>query len=122
MNRKLIIGALLAAGIIAGIWLWPGKDAGLAGLPQILDGIRHYASDAPRAAAGSFFLIYMLTAALGIPGGVLLTTAAGAIFGTLQGLVLVSFASSIGATLNLLAARFLFRDSSNAALPAAWNA
>ncbi len=109
MNRKLIIVALLVAGIMAGIWLWPGTVAGLASLPQILADIRNYASDAPLAAGGSFFLLYVLTAALGIPGGVLLTTAAGAIFGTLQGLVLVSFASSIGATLNLLAARFLFR-------------
>jgi pyruvate/2-oxoglutarate dehydrogenase complex dihydrolipoamide dehydrogenase (E3) component/uncharacterized membrane protein YdjX (TVP38/TMEM64 family) len=109
MNRKLIIGSLLTAGIIAGIWLWPGRDANLAGLPQVLDDIRSRANDAPLAAGGSFFLIYVLTAALGIPGAVLLTTAAGAIFGTLQGLVLVSFASSIGATLNLLAARFLFR-------------
>ena len=108
MNRKLIIGALLVAGIMAGIWLWPGTAAGLASLPQILADIRNYASDAPLAAGGGFFLLYVLTAALGIPGGVLLTTAAGAIFGTLQGLVLVSFASSIGATLNLLAARFLF--------------
>lgn len=109
MNRKLIIGALLTACIIAGIWLWPGKGAEIAGLPQILDDIRQHASDAPLTAGGSFFLVYVLAAALGIPGAVLLTTAAGAIFGTLQGLVLVSFASSIGATLNLLAARFLFR-------------
>ncbi len=110
MNRKLIIGALLAAGIIAGAWwLWPGHDSGSGSLPQLLTDIRGRAQDAPLAASGSFFLLYVLTAALGIPGAVLLTTAAGAIFGTLQGLVMVSFASSIGATLNLLAARFLFR-------------
>jgi pyruvate/2-oxoglutarate dehydrogenase complex dihydrolipoamide dehydrogenase (E3) component/uncharacterized membrane protein YdjX (TVP38/TMEM64 family) len=109
MNRKLIIGALIITGILAAIWLWPGTGLRLAGLPQILEDIRHGASEAPLLAGGSFFLVYVLTAALGIPGAVLLTTAAGAIFGTLQGLVLVSFASSIGATLNLLAARFLFR-------------
>lgn len=109
MNRKLIIGALLTAGIIAAVWLWPTDGSGLAGLPQILTDIRSRAQDAPLAAGGGFFLVYVVGAALGIPGAVLLTTAAGAIFGTLQGLVLVSFASSIGATLNLLAARFLFR-------------
>ena len=111
MNRKLIIGALLTVGIIAGIWLWPETGSGSGNLPQVLTDIRSRAQDAPLAAGGSFFLIYVLTAALGIPGAVLLTTAAGAIFGTLQGLVLVSFASSIGATLNLLAARFLFRPA-----------
>ncbi|MEZ5562095.1 MAG: FAD-dependent oxidoreductase [Gammaproteobacteria bacterium] len=109
MNRKLIIGALVAAGSLAAIWLWSGNGPGLASMPQVLDDIRSRANEAPLAAGSSFFLVYVLTAALGIPGAVLLTTAAGAIFGTLQGLLLVSFASSIGATLNLLAARFLFR-------------
>ena len=110
MNRKLIIGALLGAGIVAGVWwLWPGHDSGPGSLPQLLADIRSRVQAAPLAAGGSFFLLYVLTAALGIPGAVLLTTAAGASFGTLQGLIMVSFASSIGATLNLLAARFLFR-------------
>ncbi len=109
MNRKLIISALLTAAILGGIWLWPEYGAGPGGLLQLVDEIRSRAQDAPLAASGGFFLLYVLVAALGIPGAVLLTTAAGAIFGTLHGLVLVSFASSIGATLNLLAARFLFR-------------
>jgi pyruvate/2-oxoglutarate dehydrogenase complex dihydrolipoamide dehydrogenase (E3) component/uncharacterized membrane protein YdjX (TVP38/TMEM64 family) len=109
MNRKLIIGSLATAGIITGLWIWQGHDSGLSDLPQLLVEIRARAQDVPLAAGGSFFLLYVLSAALGIPGAVLLTTAAGAIFGTLQGLLLVSFASSIGATLNLLATRFLFR-------------
>ena len=36
MNRKLIIGALVIAAILAAISLWPGTGPGLAGLPQIL--------------------------------------------------------------------------------------
>ncbi|MEM9056898.1 MAG: FAD-dependent oxidoreductase, partial [Pseudomonadota bacterium] len=46
-----------------------------------------------------------------MPGAGILTVAAGAIFGLAVGTVVVSFASSIGATLAFLAARFLFRDS-----------
>ncbi len=47
---------------------------------------------------------------MSLPGGALLTLAGGALFGLLWGTLIVSFASSIGATLAFLAARFLFRD------------
>lgn len=58
-----------------------------------------------------FFLVYVIITALSLPGAAVMTLAAGALFGLAQGLVLVSFASSIGATLAFLAARFLFRDT-----------
>lgn len=58
-----------------------------------------------------FFVVYVLVAALSIPGALVMTLAAGAIFGLLVGTVLVSFASSIGATLAFLVARFVLRDS-----------
>ena len=55
--------------------------------------------------------IYILATALSLPGAATaLTLAGGAIFGFLPGLILVSFASTIGATLAFLAARFVFRD------------
>lgn len=58
-----------------------------------------------------FFLVYVALAALSFPGASLLTLLAGALFGLPIGLVVVSFASTIGATLAFLAARFLFRDA-----------
>ncbi len=57
-----------------------------------------------------FFALYVLIAALSIPGAAIMTLAAGAVFGVLTGAVLVSFASTIGATLAFLLSRFLFRD------------
>ena len=63
----------------------------------------------PWQAAGLFFLLYVAVAAASIPGAVVMTLAAGALFGFTQGLVLVSFASAIGATLAFLVARFLLR-------------
>lgn len=57
-----------------------------------------------------FTLIYIAFAALALPGVVWLTLAAGALFGWLEGTLLVSFASTIGATLAFLASRLLFRD------------
>ena len=57
-----------------------------------------------------FALIYIATAAFSLPIISLLTLLAGAVFGLVLGTVVVSFASTIGATLAFLASRFLFRD------------
>lgn len=64
----------------------------------------------PVAFAVSFVLVYILATALSLPGATILTLAGGAIFGIWIGTVLVSFASTIGATLAFLGSRFLFRD------------
>ena len=60
--------------------------------------------------AAVYFLVYVLVTALSLPGALVMTLAGGAIFGLLWGTVIVSFASSIGATLAFLAARFVLRD------------
>ncbi len=56
-------------------------------------------------------LLYISVTGLSLPGAAILTLAGGAIFGVFWGTLIVSFASSIGATLAFLASRFLFRDS-----------
>lgn len=61
-------------------------------------------------AIGIFGLIYIVCAAFSFPGATLLTLLAGALFGNLLGTVIVSFASTIGATLAFLSARFLFYE------------
>ncbi|WP_371136744.1 FAD-dependent oxidoreductase, partial [Hydrogenophaga sp.] len=65
----------------------------------------------PLQLALGFFLVYVAVTALSLPGAVIVTLAGGAIFGLGWGLLLVSFASSVGATLAFLTARFLLRDS-----------
>ncbi len=57
-----------------------------------------------------FFLAYVLITALSLPGAVIMTLAAGGLFGLFWGLAIVSFASTIGATLAFLVARYLLRD------------
>ncbi len=64
----------------------------------------------PWGSAGLFFVVYVAVAALSLPGAAVMTLAAGALFGVVRGLVLVSFASTIGASLAFLAARFVLRD------------
>jgi pyruvate/2-oxoglutarate dehydrogenase complex dihydrolipoamide dehydrogenase (E3) component/uncharacterized membrane protein YdjX (TVP38/TMEM64 family) len=57
-----------------------------------------------------FFVIYVLTAALSLPGATVLTLLGGALFGLVWGFALVSFASTIGATIAFLVSRTLLRD------------
>ena len=65
----------------------------------------------PWLAAVAFFAIYILVAGASLPGAAILTLAGGALFGLIEGTLLVSFASSLGATLAFLASRYFFRDS-----------
>jgi uncharacterized membrane protein YdjX (TVP38/TMEM64 family) len=65
----------------------------------------------PAIAAMVYFVLYVAVAGLSLPGATVLTLAGGAVFGLPWGTVLVSFASSLGATLAFLSARFLFRDA-----------
>lgn len=69
-----------------------------------------WVSARPVAAAAAYFGLYVLMAAVNIPGAAVMTLIAGALFGVVQGTLLVSFASSIGATLAFLLSRFLLRD------------
>jgi uncharacterized membrane protein YdjX (TVP38/TMEM64 family) len=69
-----------------------------------------YRDDHPLLSTAIYALVYIAVTALSLPGATLLTLAAGAVFGLLWGTLIVSFASSMGATLAFLASRFLFRD------------
>ena len=65
----------------------------------------------PLYSATIFFIAYVVFAGLSLPGVVIFTLAAGALFGILQGTILVSFASTIGAFVAFLVARYLLHDS-----------
>ncbi|MCS3902569.1 dihydrolipoamide dehydrogenase [Methylohalomonas lacus] len=80
-------------------------------LKSRLDEFRAYADARPLLVLGGFFLGYVIITAASLPGAAIMTLAAGALFGLATGVLLVSFASSIGATLAFLIARYLFRDS-----------
>jgi pyruvate/2-oxoglutarate dehydrogenase complex dihydrolipoamide dehydrogenase (E3) component/uncharacterized membrane protein YdjX (TVP38/TMEM64 family) len=64
----------------------------------------------PLQVAAIYFLVYVAVTGLSLPGAAVMTLAGGAIFGLLWGTVIVSFASTLGATLAFLAARTLLRD------------
>jgi pyruvate/2-oxoglutarate dehydrogenase complex dihydrolipoamide dehydrogenase (E3) component/uncharacterized membrane protein YdjX (TVP38/TMEM64 family) len=64
----------------------------------------------PLETAAIYFILYVVVTGLSLPGAAVMTLAGGAIFGLAWGTVIVSFASTIGATLSFLASRFLLRD------------
>ena len=57
-----------------------------------------------------FFILYVAVTGLSIPGAAIMSLIAGALFGVLMGTIIVSFASTMGATLAFLSARFVLRD------------
>ena len=60
---------------------------------------------------GGFFVAYVLITGASLPGAAILTLAGGALFGVVLGVIIISFASSLGATLAFLVSRFVLRDS-----------
>ncbi|QLF68930.1 FAD-dependent oxidoreductase [Peteryoungia desertarenae] len=110
MNRKTLIAlVLLAVILVAGAAL--GGRFGLEDLRENLAMFGAWMESAPLITVSLFFVVYVAVTALSLPFASLMTLAAGALFGLVYGTILVSFASSLGATLAFLAARYLLRDS-----------
>jgi pyruvate/2-oxoglutarate dehydrogenase complex dihydrolipoamide dehydrogenase (E3) component/uncharacterized membrane protein YdjX (TVP38/TMEM64 family) len=102
----VVIVILVAAFFAAGGQRYLSFETIKAQQAAILD---TYASHAWQTALG-FFAVYVAVTGLSLPGAALMTLVAGAVFGLLRGTLIVSFASSIGATLAFLASRFVLRD------------
>ena len=109
--KKLLILAILAAVAGAFFMLDLHHWLTLEGLKSGLSQFEQWRSQFPLITAGAFFALYVVVTALSLPGAAVMTVAAGALFGLLQGTVLVSFASTIGAILAFLVSRYLLRDS-----------
>ena len=112
---KALLWAGAAAVALVAVWAWQHFGLGalltLDNLKASRDALQAQVLSAPLATAAVFFAVYVAATALSIPGAVILTLAAGAMFGLGWGLLLVSFASSLGALLAFLVARYLLRDA-----------
>jgi len=112
MNKNKLVLAIVLLALIAAFFVFDlGRFFSLAYLKSSQAQFAALYDNHPAAVIGVFFAIYVAVTALSIPGAAVMTLAAGAIFGLLAGTIIVSFASSIGATLAFLAARFVLRDS-----------
>jgi pyruvate/2-oxoglutarate dehydrogenase complex dihydrolipoamide dehydrogenase (E3) component/uncharacterized membrane protein YdjX (TVP38/TMEM64 family) len=109
-SKLLLIAALIAA-IIAFFALDLGRFLTLDFIKQSQARFGELYGQKPALVIGGFFAIYVAVTALSLPGAAIMTLAGGAIFGLAVGLIVVSFASTIGATLAFLAARFALGES-----------
>jgi len=106
----LALSAVVALGLVLGLTWGLGAYPDIATLQNHYTELQAWYVEAPWTVRGAFFGIYVLAASVSLPGIVVLTLAGGAVLGFGWGLLLVSFASSIGATLSFWMARYLFRD------------
>lgn len=109
--RKLALLGVIALLLIAFFSFDLGQYLSLEYLQSQKDTFLNYKDANPLLSAALFFAIYVTVTALSLPAAAVITLAGGAIFGVLWGTILVSFASTIGATLAFLLARSVLRDS-----------
>ncbi len=109
--KKLVIVVLLIVLALAFYQVNLHQWLTLDGLKSGLDQFEKWRSQFPLMTASAFFALYVAATALSLPGAAIMTIAAGALFGLVQGTLLVSFASTLGATLAFLVSRYLLRDS-----------
>lgn len=114
MNKKTLTRVLILVVVAVLLALFFSFDLHqkmtLEGLKSGLAQLHVWRDTSPLQMAMGYFLLYVLTTALSLPGALVLTLAGGAVFGFVEGFLLVSFASTLGATLAFLAARYVLRD------------
>ena len=111
MNKSKIILVLVIAALIAAAFYFDlGRYLTLDYLKSQQAAIEAYYQSNPVQTVAVFMAFYITAIALSFPGATLLTLVAGAVFGLIGGTIIVSFASSIGATLAFLVSRYALRD------------
>jgi len=111
MKAKITLAAVIIA-LIAAFFIFDLQQYfSLEYLKSQKDALNALYTEKPLLVAGAFFVTYVAFAALALPAATILTLAGGAIFGFWTGFLLVSFASTIGATLAFIFTRFLFHDA-----------
>lgn len=115
MNKKILLLVLLALLVAVLLFLSASGKLDLQYFDLQFLKTQQAAIDAyfhsnPIITVAIYFIVYVAVTALSLPGAAIMTLAGGAVFGLLWGTVVVSFASTIGATLAFLVSRFLLRD------------
>ncbi|AUX71035.1 pyridine nucleotide-disulfide oxidoreductase [Porphyrobacter sp. HT-58-2] len=109
--KKLVILAALTA-VVAAYFLFDlGQYLTLDGIKRAVGEWEAFYAENPVVVLAGFFLAYVAVTAASLPGAAIMTLAAGALFGVVTGTILVSFASTLGATLAFLSSRYVLRDT-----------
>ena len=108
--KKLMLASLIAIVLILLLLFDLHHYLTLEYLKYSKDKLNSYYQDNPLIVLGTYFFIYLTSTAFSVPGATVLTLAGGALFGLVAGTLVVSFASTIGATLAMLISRLLLKD------------
>ena len=109
-TKKIAVVSIIVLVLGAWFYLDLGQYLQFEVLQQRIGDLRGWYTNNPLLAGVIYFAVYVAVTALSVPGAAIMTLAAGALFGFWYALLLVSFASSIGATLAFLVSRVLLRD------------
>ena len=110
INRSVVL--IVVASLIALFFaLGLHRFVSIEYLAQQREALEVFQEQRPWVTVIAFFTAYVVITGLSLPGAALLTLIAGALFGLTVGVIIVSFASSLGATLAFVIARYLFRDA-----------
>ena len=107
--QRLAIFAVIA--VLMAVFILNRDAISLDSLVHQQYSLRKSAADQPGLILGSAFILYVLVTGLSLPGAALMSIVFGWLFGLWRAIVLVSFASTTGATIAFLLSRFLFRDA-----------
>lgn len=110
MKTKMVLGAGVVLAVILFFILDLDRYLGLEAMQRSLGTLQQAYAENRALLLGFFFIIYVLMAALSLPGATVMGLAGGAVFGFWVATVAVSFASTLGATLAFLLSRYMFRD------------
>ena len=111
MNKgKIVIIAVLVVLVVAFLWLDLGRYLDLEQLKARQADIDAFYREHPLAVLAAYFAAYVAITGLSLPGAAIMTLAGGAVFGLLWGSVVVSFASTLGATVAFIVSRYILRD------------
>lgn len=107
---RILLAILLLSALLLLLMLEPSRYLNLDYLVEQQQDFRDWYAMNQGLAIIGYFLAYIVITALSIPGATVMTLAGGAVMGLGIGVLVISFASTIGATLAFLASRYLFRD------------
>ena len=109
--KKIIIVGLIALAIILFQAFDLGQYLTLEFIKSQQEALQDYYRQNTLLTILGFFVFYVIITGASLPGAAIMTLAAGAIFGLINGVIIVSFASSLGATLAFLVSRYVLRDT-----------
>jgi pyruvate/2-oxoglutarate dehydrogenase complex dihydrolipoamide dehydrogenase (E3) component/uncharacterized membrane protein YdjX (TVP38/TMEM64 family) len=109
-TKQIAVISIIAIAFIAWFFFDLGQYLQFEVLQQRIGELRDWYTQNPLLAGVIYFAVYVSVTALSVPGAAIMTLAGGALFGFWYALLLVSFASSMGATLAFLVSRVLLRD------------